>query len=68
MRREWQCPCGVWMSFVHGRHTHVKTRDMSMAEMIAARDGEGTEDLYGAPEITHEWWTPERPVREVPNG
>lgn len=68
MRREWQCSCGVWLNYAYGRHTHVKTRDLTLQEMRMAREGNAVEDLYGAPEITHEWRTPNHAVREVEVG
>lgn len=68
MRREWQCSCGRWLNYEYGRCTHVKNKELSLTEMIAAREGSDVADLYGAPEISHEWRTPQHAVREFPDG
>lgn len=66
--REWRCSCGTWLSMAYGRHPHVKTRDQSLADMIAARDRQDIEPLYESREITYEWRTPKHATRESPNG
>jgi hypothetical protein len=68
MTREWCCSCGTWLSFAYGRHPHVKGRDRTVQEMVAARMGNEPDPLYDVQEISYEWRTPQHPVREVQGG
>lgn len=52
----------------YGRHPHVKTREQSLEQMIAASERNDVADIFGDPEITYEWRTPEHAVREINDG
>jgi hypothetical protein len=66
--REWRCSCGAWLPWSYGRHPHIKTRNQSLSDMIAARERQDIDQIYEPREITYEWRTPEHAVKEISFG
>lgn len=67
--KQWLCTCGTWVDGERAKHIHVRLRQPTLSEMVAARNAGRDEDALNATvDSTEEVvWRTDFPRRDKPD-